>query len=241
MIARMRVDELAPHGLFVKICGITSEEDALLAVAMGADALGFVFAAGSTRQVSPALVTDIVKRLPHEVTTIGVFRNDAPERVVDIVRRCGLTGAQLHGGESARDCAQVARELSLTIQAFPAGDRSLDRARAYPVPIVLLDNARPGSGEVFDWSLADGVPDGKHLLLAGGLDADNVGDAIRQVQPWGVDVSTGVESSPGHKDARKVRRFVSAARAAAAPILAYRRDAATERDRDAPYDWQEDF
>lgn len=239
----MRADELAPNGLFVKICGITTEEDALLAVAMGADALGFVFAAGSTRQVTPAVVTDIVKRLPTDVVTLGVFRDEAPDRVVDIVRRCGLTGAQLHGHESAEECARVARELAFTVQAFPAGDRFIDRARAYPVEVVLIDNPRPGSGQVFDWSLADGVPDGKRLLLAGGLDPDNVADAIRRVQPWGVDVSSGVEASPGRKDPRKVRSFVNAARAAAAEMPAYGREAERRRPRDAgaPYDWQEEL
>ena len=114
MTGHLRADDLAPNGLFVKICGITNEADALLCVAMGTDALGFIFAAGSKRQVAPSRVTDIVKRLPPEVTTFGVFRDDAPERVIDIVLACGLNGAQLHGRESAAQTAEVASRVGVT-------------------------------------------------------------------------------------------------------------------------------
>jgi phosphoribosylanthranilate isomerase len=200
--------------VWVKICGITTEEDALLCVAMGANALGFVFAPGSKRQVSTANVVDIVKRLDPEVLTIGVFRDEMPERVVELVRRAGLRGAQLHGHETAEAAAYVAANVGFSIQAFPAGDPAITRTGTSAVSALLIDNPRPGSGEVFDWSLAEGVPPGKRLILAGGLDADNVGEAISQVRPWGVDVSTGVESAPGIKDARKVRAFVRAAREA---------------------------
>ena len=231
----MQTEQLAPNGLFVKICGITSEEDALLAIAMGADAIGFVFAAGSTRQVAPARVADIVKRLPPDIATIGVFRNEVSERVIDIVRSTGLTGAQLHGHESITETASVARELALVIKAFAAGDVAVERAREYPVDVVLVDNPKPGSGEIFDWSLAEGVPAGKRLILAGGLTPANVGDAIAQVRPWGVDVSTGVESAPGNKDARKVRAFITNARRAHAALPAF------EGQADGPYDWQEEF
>ena len=230
----MRADELATNGLFVKICGITSEEDALLAIAMGADAIGFVFAPGSTRQVAPLRVADIVKRLPPEVATIGVFRDEAPERVVDIVQRTGLTGAQLHGHETVAQTTFVAEALPLVIQAFPAGDRAIDRARNYPVEIIIIDNPTPGSGVLFDWSLTDGLPDGKKLILAGGLSPENVGDAIARVRPWGVDVSSGVESGPGVKDARRVRAFITNARAATAALPVYQGQAG------APYDWQEE-
>lgn len=233
----MRADEIATNGLFVKICGITTVEDALLAVAMGADALGFVFAPGSTRQVTVDQVEDIVKRVPPEIITLGVFRNESPDRVVDMVLRAGLTGAQLHGRETPEQCRDVAMKLKLTIQAFPAGDRALDRTPLYPVEIVLLDNPKPGSGQVFDWSMADGLPDGKRLLLAGGLDPGNVGDAIRAVTPWGVDVSTGVEATPGVKDPTKVREFIRNARRAYDMLPKKERALAS----DAPYDWQEEM
>lgn len=199
--------------MFVKICGITSEEDALLAVAMGADAIGFVFAP-SSRQIAPARAADIAKRLPPEVLTVGVFRDEAPQRVADVVNAAGLRAAQLHGRETAEDTAWVRRRVPVVIKAFPGGDPELARAATYGADVVLLDSASPGSGRVFDWSLAEGAPSGLRVLLAGGLTPENVGEAIERVRPWGVDVSTGVESEPGVKDPSKVRRFIQAAQAA---------------------------
>ena len=199
--------------MFVKVCGTTSEEDALLAVAMGADAVGFVFAP-SPRQVSAGLVRDIVKRLPREVVTVGVFRDEAPDRVVRIVNDAGLRAAQLHGHETAEQAQFVRDRVPLLIQAFPAGDPAVARAHEYRPDAILLDAATPGSGHVFDWDLAQG-PSGIRLILAGGLTPDNVAAAIAQVHPWGVDVVTGVESSPGRKDPVKVRAFVANAKAAA--------------------------
>lgn len=199
--------------MFVKVCGTTSEEDALLAVAMGADAVGFVFAP-SPRQVAVGTARDIVKRLPHEVITVGVFRDEAPERVVEVVNAIGLRAAQLHGHETPEQAQYVRNRVPLLIQAFPAGDRNLAKARDYGADAILLDAASPGSGQVFDWSLAE-APDGIRLILAGGLTPDNVEQAIKQVHPWGVDVASGVESAPGHKDPLKVRAFVAAAKRAA--------------------------
>jgi phosphoribosylanthranilate isomerase len=198
--------------LFVKVCGTTSEEDALLAVAMGADAVGFVFAP-SPRQIAVGTARDIAKRLPHEVITVGVFRDQAPERVVEIVNTAGLRAAQLHGHETPEQAHYVRQRVPLLIQAFPAGDPALGRAHDYGADAILLDAASPGSGQVFDWSLAE-APDGIRLILAGGLTPDNVAQAIAQVRPWGVDVATGVESAPGRKDPVKVRAFVAAARGA---------------------------
>lgn len=233
-----RASEFTPNGLFVKICGITTEEDALLSVAMGADALGFNFVPGSSRLISPTVAADIVRRIPPDVAAIGIFRNELPSRVIEIVQTCGLTGAQLHGHESAEDCATVARSVGFTIQAFAAGDRRIDRASQYPVEVVMIDNPKPGSGEVFDWTLAE-VPNGKRLLLAGGLNPQNVGDAVREVRPWGVDVATGVESSPGRKDPRKVKAFISAARASYVRP-ADEDDGFVANSGAAPYDWQDD-
>ena len=217
--------------MWVKICGTTTEEDALLAVAMGADAVGFIFAP-SPRQVTPSVVSDILKRLPPEIVTVGVFRDDAPERVVDIVRATGLRGAQLSGRETADETRWVRRRLPFVIKAFAAGSSAVANAADYGADVIMLDAPSPGSGQVFDWSMADAVPDGQRLLLAGGLTADNVAQAIEQVNPWGVDVATGVEAQPGRKDARKLRAFIAAARAAA--------PAEYEASGAAPYDWKDD-
>ena len=199
--------------MFVKICGITSEEDALLAVAMGADAVGFVFAP-SSRQIAPQKAADIVKRLPAEIVTVGVFRDETRQRVVDTAHRTRLRAVQLHGRETSADSHWIRQRVPLVIMAFPAGDPRLDDADDYAADAFLVDSATPGSGEVFDWSLAEGAPQNRRIVLAGGLTPENVADAVRVVRPWGVDVSTGVEAAPGRKDARKMRAFIEAARAA---------------------------
>ena len=218
--------------MFVKICGITSEDDALLAVAMGADALSFVFAP-SSRQVAAGHVRDIVRRLPPEILTIGVFRDEAPQRVVEQVQAAGLAGAQLHGHETPEDARWVRSRVQFLIQAFPAGAEALRHADDWGADVILVDSPTPGSGQIFDWSLAEGAPSGRRIMLAGGLTPDNVADAIATVRPWGVDVSTGVESTPGHKDPRKLRAFIAAAKAAELP------DDEPERSGDL-YDWQEE-
>jgi phosphoribosylanthranilate isomerase len=202
--------------MWVKICGITNLDDALTAVAMGADALGFMFVPGSRRQVDVETVRDIVKRLPPEVITVGVFRNERPERVTDVVHRIGLHGAQLHGHEPLREVRWIRSRVQFVIQAFAAGDPAHAAAANGPADIIMVDSPEPGSGKVFDWRLAEGAPGGIRLLLAGGLTPDNVANAIARVRPWGVDVSTGVEvtATPGRKDASKLRRFISAAKGA---------------------------
>jgi phosphoribosylanthranilate isomerase len=220
--------------VFVKICGITSEEDALLAIAMGADAVGFVFAP-SPRQIAPQRAADIVKRLPAEIVTVGVFRDETRQRVVDIAHRARLRAVQLHGRETSADSHWIRQRVPLVIMAFPAGDPRLDDADDYAADVFLVDSATPGSGEVFDWSLAEGAPQGRRVVLAGGLTPGNVGDAVRVVRPWGVDVSTGVEAAPGRKDAPMMRAFIEAARAAEpAPPP-------EQGDRDVrPFDWMLD-
>lgn len=205
---------------FVKICGITDVDDALLAVALGADALGFIFAPGSTRQIAPTRARDIAARIPPETLTVGVFRNEAKERVVDIVHTAGLRGAQLHGNESPEEVAWVAQRVPTVVKAVAAGTDQALRASEFPVPIILVDAPTPGSGEVFDWSLTESMPTDKHILLAGGLQPDNVADAIAAVQPWGVDVASGVEREPGRKDPSALRRFIQNAKAAGVAELA---------------------
>ena len=217
--------------MFVKICGTTSEEDALLAVAMGADAVGFIFAP-SPRQIHPELARDIAKRLPPEILTVGVFRDEHPERVVDIVNTARLKAAQLHGHETAEQTQWVRERVRNVIKAFPAGAAAIRSALDYRADAILIDAPSPGSGQVFDWKLVDGAPPGARVLLAGGLDETNVADAIAQARPWGVDCCTGVEAEPGRKDARKLRAFVAAAKGAAPKQY--------ESDREAPYDWQDD-
>ncbi len=219
--------------MFVKICGITSEEDALLAVAMGADAVGFILAP-STRQIAAGLAADIAKRLPTEILTVGVFRDEAPQRVVDVVNGAGLRAAQLHGHETPEQTHWVRERVPFVIQAFAAGDRAVRKAHDYGADAVLVDGPAPGSGQIFDWALAEDVPDGLRLILAGGLTADNVGDAISRIRPWGVDVASGVEQAPGRKDPRLLRAFIVAARTAAIEYETH------ESARDLPYDWQDE-
>ncbi|MEZ5218121.1 MAG: phosphoribosylanthranilate isomerase [Ilumatobacteraceae bacterium] len=217
--------------MFVKICGITSEDDALLAVAMGADALGFVFAP-STRQVAVRQVYDITRRLPPEIMTVGVFRDELPSRVVEMVYDAGLRAAQLHGHEPPDQVAEVAKSVRWVIKAFRAGSEDAKRADRYGLDVVLVDAAQPGSGTVFDWDLMDEIPEGLRVVLAGGLTPENVGTAVNRVKPWGVDVSSGVELSPGRKDPRKIKAFIDAARSAA-PVPYLGPD-------ELPYDWADE-
>lgn len=217
--------------MFVKICGITNEEDALLAVAMGADAVGFVFAP-SPRQVAIQKVYDITRRLPAEILTVGVFRDEHPDRVIEIVDKAGVKAAQLHGHETPEQVAHVMKSVRTVIKAVTAGTVDASRANRFPTDLILVDAPAPGSGEVFDWSLLGDVPVGPRLILAGGLTPENVANGIRAARPWGVDVSSGVEDSPGHKDPVKVRRFIAAVRENELPEF-------EERDG-RPYDWMTD-
>lgn len=202
-----------------------------MAVALGADAVGFVFAP-SPRQVTVGVVRDIVRRLPPETVTVGVFRDQSPRFVIDTVQGAGLRAAQLHGHETSADAAEIRPYCQALIVAFPAGDPGLAHADDYQADAILLDAHSPGSGEVFDWSLTEGAPMNRRLILAGGLTPANVAAGISEVRPWGVDVSTGVESDgqPGRKDPRKVQAFIRAARAAAPLDLQHERD-------DGPFDW----
>jgi len=217
--------------MFVKICGITNEDDALLAVALGADAIGFVFAP-SVRQIAIQKVYDITRRIPPEIMTVGVFRDEHPLRVVDIVQSSGVKAAQLHGHESPDDVAMVSLHVRTVIKAVTAGTLDAARADKFGTKIVLVDAPAPGSGKIFDWQMAAEIPVGLQVVLAGGLTPDNVGRGIAQVRPWGVDVSTGVESSPGRKDPILLKRFIEAARAA--EPVEYR------SGKHGPYDWWDD-
>jgi phosphoribosylanthranilate isomerase len=221
--------------MFIKICGTTCEDDALLAVALGADAVGFVFAP-SSRRIAPQIAADIVKRLPREIVTVGVFRDEPPERVLGIAQRAGLRAVQLHGHEPVQTARWLSTRVPMVIQAFPAGDARVRQAGDYAAHVILLDSPNPGSGKVFDWSLAAEVPVGQRLMIAGGLNAANVGAAITNARPWGVDAVSGIEREPGRKDPIKLREFMAAARAAGAEID----DAEAVIEDGALYDWQDE-
>ena len=224
--------------MFVKICGVTNEEDALVAVGMGADAVGFNFVPGSPRQISPRLARDIVRRLPGGIVTVGVFRNELPERVVQVMDGAGLRLAQLHGNETAADSRWIAERVPGLIKAFVAGDPNVERVRDYGASVLMLDGSEPGSGRVFDWRQLEGRDRGIRLLVAGGLRPSNVAQAIEIVRPWGVDVASGVESEPGRKDVLKMREFIANANDAGA--LYDDTDEADLLEPSAPYDWRDD-
>jgi phosphoribosylanthranilate isomerase len=223
------------ENLFVKICGITSEADALLAVSFGASAVGFIFAP-SPRQVSVQLAGDIAKRLPEGVLTVGVFRNEAPQRVVEAVRVAGLGAAQLHGQETAEETQWVRARVPRVIKAFRAGERAIVRFEDFGADYLLVDGDNPGSGQVFDWRLAEGVADHDRLILSGGLRPDNVAEAIAHLRPFGVDVASGVESEPGRKDPLLLRGFITNARRAGDEVASRHQptDVGSE-----PYDWRQ--
>lgn len=224
--------------MFVKICGITNEADALLAVAMGADAVGFIFAAGSTRQIAPARAGDIAKRLPPDILTVGVFRNHAPQKVVEIVNRQGLGAAQLHGNESIEDTKYVQERVARTMKVFVAGSDQFRKARSWGTDPIMLDAPKVGDastlapGEPYDYALARQAPRGLHVLLAGGLHPGNVADAILRARPWGVDVASGVEAEPGQKDPKLLAAFVKNAKSVKLPDC--------EEPATGPYDWEAD-
>jgi phosphoribosylanthranilate isomerase len=188
--------------------------------------------APSPRQVAVQQVYDITRRLPPEILTVGVFRDELPERVIDIVNRAGLRAAQLHGHETPETVAAVAAQIRWVIKCVVAGSADARRANEYATDLIHVETATPGSGKVFDWGLLGEVPEGPRIILAGGLDPDNVAEAVRVAQPWGVDVSSGVEKSPGRKDALKVKAFIERAKAAA-PERHLGPD-------DLPYDWADE-
>lgn len=217
----------------VKICGITDLDDALAAVDVGADLLGFNFYPKSPRYIEPAACARLVERLRSrgaEVTLVGVWVNAAPQAVRACLDACNLDYAQLHGDEPPEDLfalgpwAFKALRLTNTAEAKqqalsylpPAADGYETLVADPPRPAFLLDAAAPGqfggSGQVADWEAARVLARRWPILLAGGLRPDNVAAAIQAVHPWGVDVASGVESSPGRKDPANMRAFVKAAR-----------------------------
>ena len=203
----------------VKICGITSEADALAAVEAGADAIGLMFYEGSPRHVTLEQAKAISAALPPHVMRVGVFVNAEEAFVHQALTECMLNILQFHGDETPEECS---RYPVMTLKAFRVqGDETLAQLEAYPSAGYLLDayvkDALGGTGATFNWDLAVRAQEfGKPIFLAGGLTPENVVEAVRKVQPFGVDVSSGVESEPGRKDAEQMRTFVSAAKGALA-------------------------
>ena len=194
----------------VKICGMTQLKDALFAVEQGVDAVGFIFYKKSPRAVTMKTVREIIKKLPPLVETVGVFVNESAERVNKMADYCGLDLVQLHGEESPAFCRKIRRRV---IKAFRVKDlQSIKQLSKFPVSGFLLDtfsdNLHGGTGKTFDWNLALPAKKMGPVILAGGLTPRNILQAVRQVRPYGVDVCSGVEKSPGIKDLEKVRAFL---------------------------------
>ncbi|MCG2634068.1 MAG: phosphoribosylanthranilate isomerase [Gammaproteobacteria bacterium] len=198
----------------VKICGITTPADAMAAVSAGADALGLVFYDRSPRAVSLQQAAEIRGQLPPFVTTVGLFVDPDPVLVEQVQRLVQLDLLQFHGGESPEFCQQFERPYIKAVRATEVVDWSALAQQYARARGLLVDSGTPdlpgGTGQTFDWSL---LPSGLDtaLILAGGLTPDNVADAVSRYHPYGVDVSSGVEQSPGVKDWSKMRDFVRAA------------------------------
>jgi phosphoribosylanthranilate isomerase len=201
----------------VKICGLTNVEDALAAIQAGADLLGFVLWEKSPRHVTIERAREIARQLPPGIRRVGVFVDATVEQVMFSLRIGDFSALQFHGQESPSFCRQFG---VMTIKAFRVRDAgSLQGMAGYDTDAFLLDSqveGQPGgTGETFDWTLAAAAKKfNKPIFLAGGLTPQNVAAAVRAAQPFGVDVSSGVEAAPGKKDAQKMRDFVAAARAA---------------------------
>jgi phosphoribosylanthranilate isomerase len=206
----------------VKVCGITSLADAEKALEYGADALGFNFYAPSPRYLSPEKARAIVQQLPAGAWNVALFVNEAKERIRQVLTadgmpdgRSGFKSLQFHGEESPDDCRGWDMQV---IKAFRLKDKqSLEKLHNFPADYYLLDSwsaGYGGSGASFPWEWLEGF-DTEKIILSGGLNLDNVADAIRRLQPYGVDVCSGVEVRPGVKDHEKIKRFISAAKEAA--------------------------
>lgn len=201
----------------VKICGITNLDDARAAVDAGAHALGFIFFSGSPRYITPPAASRIIAQLPPFVSKVGVFVNEPIAPLLEVANSVGIDTIQLHGTEAPNYCENLPGQRLKIIKAFRIKDQSsLGPIRDYRASAFLLDSFVPGqlggTGAKFNWDLAiQASAFGTPIILAGGLVPENVRDAVSKVAPYGVDVSSGIESSPGRKDHAKLRAFISAA------------------------------
>lgn len=201
----------------VKICGITNAKDAEMAVEAGADALGFIFVAGTPRYIDPDAAREIVSDLPPLVSPVGVFADHPVEEVERVIDRCGFRTVQLHGSELPEYCRRLAVSVIKTFRVRRGGP--LPPFEAYRVHAFLLDTfveGKPGgTGQTFPLEVASSAKAFGRVIIAGGLNPENVAQVIREVHPYAVDVSSGVESKPGRKDPQKLRDFVACVRGAA--------------------------
>ena len=198
----------------VKICGLTTVDDAARCVELGADALGLNFWAGSPRSTDLRTAQRIVEAVGEEATLVAVFVDAGPEEIREVLQQSGIAWAQLHGAEPPE---LVESLLPTAYKAIGVKDGSaIELARGYPGEHLLLDASVPGmpggTGRTFDWAIAAEVAKERKLTLAGGLNPDNVAEAVRVVRPYRVDVASGVESAPGKKDPERVRAFIEAAK-----------------------------
>ncbi len=205
-------DFITPLRTRIKICGITRLEDALVAASLGVDALGFVFYPKSPRYITPDKAAAIIRQLPPFVSAVGLFVNPSHDDIATVLQTAPLGVVQLHGDETADFCLAQQRRVMKAVAISTADD--LQQASRYSCPL-LLDAKAPrgvygGTGRAFDWSLLKDFEHNYPLTLAGGLHADNVQEALAIRQWFAVDVSSGVETAPGIKDAAKMRAFVAA-------------------------------
>jgi len=199
----------------VKICGVTTVNDALVCAEAGADAIGLNFWSRSQRSIDLARAAEISRALPAGVMKVGVFVDAARDEIVRAIAGARLDAIQLHGDETPEDCRGFAVKVIKAIRVPPAGESPAGIADRYRVDYILLDaDAGPeygGSGRTFDWRLAAGVARGR-LFLAGGLRPENVAAAVQAADPYAVDTASGVEIAPGRKDAKRVREFIDNAK-----------------------------
>lgn len=201
--------------IWIKICGIINVEDALKATDLGADALGFVFYEKSPRKIAKEKAKEIIDSLPKEIVKVGLFVDELEEKVSEITSYCDFDILQFHGDETPDYCKKFPQKI---IKAFRIKNKeSLANIPKYEVDYYLLDAysevAPGGTGRTFNWDLArEAKKFGRPIILSGGLNPKNIVEALKKVSPFGVDVSSGVESSPGRKDYKKLKEFITKVR-----------------------------
>ena len=215
----------------VKICGVTRMEDAALAAQLGATWVGFIFWPGSPRFVEPDAAGAILCKLPPHVTGVGVFVDQSVDEINSIADQVGLGAVQLHGDESVADCDRCRRRVIKGVGL--SQERGSTYWKNVPSHATILVDAfdpirRGGTGRVVDWAIAASIAGERPTILSGGLRAENVGEAVQHVSPYGLDVSSGIESEPGIKDHKLMRMFFQAVRAT---TMSEMREAATVEGR----------
>lgn len=201
----------------VKICGITELRDGLKAHELGADFLGFIFFEQSPRKMDPNHARVIIEDLPKEILKVGLFLDQDIKEVAEIAKKCHLDMLQLHGNEDPKYCSELKKDFKIAKTFRIENEKSLDKVNRYKdVDFYLFDTfvtgIPGGTGKTFDWNLLIGKKFDKPFFLAGGLNPVNVGEAVSKVQPYAVDVASGVEKAPGKKDYKRVKEFIENAK-----------------------------